>query len=176
MGTADATSWHRLLEKSSLVRRVSFHPLQIRWQSEGLATTCRAIPPWLYSATRSLWRRISDIIDCYSVIIIKFLFVYLPLRDVIVIYRFYPCLCLRRSINWLLKTVIVHTDLVFTFCMIACVTVPGVQKVESSGSWGWVLSKTTITPQACPFLFNFAKNSQNTYSITLLILMVELNV
>ena len=28
------------------------------------------------------------ITDCYSVIIVKFLFVYLPLRDLIVIYRF----------------------------------------------------------------------------------------
>ena len=31
---------------------------------------------------------------------------------------FYVCICLRRSINWLLKKVIVHTDLVFTFCFI----------------------------------------------------------
>ena len=79
------------------------------------------------------------ITDSCSVIIVKFLFVYLPLRDLIMIYRFYPCICLRRSINWLLKTVIVHTDLVFTFGLIACVTVPVVQKVGISGPWGWVL-------------------------------------
>ena len=34
--------------------------LQIRWQSKGLATTWRAIPPWVYSATRSLRRGIGD--------------------------------------------------------------------------------------------------------------------
>ena len=43
---------------------MSFRPLQIRWQSEGLATTSdsttRAIPPWLYSATRSLRWGIGD--------------------------------------------------------------------------------------------------------------------
>ena len=89
---------------------------------------------------------------------------------------FYPCICLRRSINWLLKTVIVHTDLVFTFCLIACVTVPAVQKVGIYWPWGWALWKTTITHQACPFLSNFAENSQNTYLITLPIFMVELNV
>ena len=60
------------------------------------------------------------ITGCYSVIIVKFLFVYLPLRDLIVIIGFYPYICLRRSVNWWLKTVIVHTDFVFTFCLIAC--------------------------------------------------------
>ena len=43
---------------------MSFRPLQIRWQSEGLATTSdsttRAISPWLYSATRSLRWGIGD--------------------------------------------------------------------------------------------------------------------
>ena len=117
------------------------------------------------------------ITDCYSVIIVKFLFVYLPVHYVISLWYigFYVCMCLRRSIDWLLKTVIVHTDLAFTFCLIACVTVPSVQKVGISGPWGWVLWKTTITHQACPFLSNFAENSQNTYFITLPILMVELN-
>ena len=76
---------------------------------------------------------------------------------------FYPYICLLRSISWLLNTVIVHTDLVFTFCLIACVTVPAVQKVGISGPWGWVLWKTSITQQACPFLSNFAEISQNTY-------------
>ena len=72
---------------------------------------------------------------------------------------FHPCICLHRSINWLLKTVIVYTDLVFTFSLIACVTVPAVQKVEICGPWGWVLWKTTITHQACPFLSNFAETT-----------------
>ena len=88
---------------------------------------------------------------------------------------FYVCICLRRSINWLLKTVIVHTDSVFTVDLIACVTVPAAQKEGISGPWGWVLWKTTITHQACPFLSKFAENSRNTYFITLPILMLELN-
>ena len=33
---------------------------------------------------------------------------------------FDPYICLHRSVNWWLKTVIVHTDFVFTFCLIAC--------------------------------------------------------
>ena len=112
-----------------------------------------------------------------TVIIVKFIFVYLPLRDLIGIYSFfYPSICLRRSINWLLKTVIVHTELVFTFCLIACVTVPAVHIMGISGPWGWVLWKTTIAHQACQFLSNCAENSQSTYFITLPILMVELNV
>ena len=65
---------------------------------------------------------------------------------------FYHCICLHRSINWLLKTVIVHTDLVFTFCLIACVTVPAVQKVGISGPWGSVFWKTTITHHFFPIL------------------------
>ena len=288
MGAADATSQHRLLEKSSLVRRVSFCPLQIRWQSEGLATTWWAIPPWLYSATRSLRRGIGDGVGygvpklqirpghsqrkpqcsslqgwnfgrtsgaslwwpCLSwsshlhawwgntthcqdfdgfpapvshgsaslafpqpwlksnwtcmglhqttserngpacpiigraartdpwgvasyatavcqtsdsqyaeesgssycgrwwfhtlltVIVLSLLsFCLFICHYVISLWYivFYPCICLRKSINWLLKTVIVHTDLVFTFCLIPCVTVPAVQKVGISGPWVWVL-------------------------------------
>ena len=41
------------------------------------------------------------ITDCYSVIIVKFLFVYLPLRDLIVIYKFL-CLCVFTQINRLI--------------------------------------------------------------------------
>ena len=51
---------HNIAYWSSMVRRVSFRPLRIRWQSEGLATRWRAITPWLYSATRSLRRGIGD--------------------------------------------------------------------------------------------------------------------
>ena len=105
------------------------------------------------------------ITDCNSVIIVKFL---------IVIYTFLS-LYMFTQINKLIAEVIVRTNLVFTFCLIACVTVSAIQKVEISGPWGWVLWKTTITHQACPFLSNFAENSQNTYFITLPILMVELN-
>ena len=45
----------------------------------------------------------------------------------------------------------------FIFGLIACVTVPAVQKRGISGPWGWVLWKTTFTHQACPFLSNFAE-------------------
>ena len=108
------------------------------------------------------------ITDCYSVIIVGFLFVYLPLRDLIVMYRFL-CLYMFTQINKLIAEdsycsyrLSVH----FLLHTIACVTVPAVQKVGISGPWGWVLWQTTITHQACPFLSNFSENSWNTYLIT----------
>ena len=84
------------------------------------------------------------------------MFVYLPLRYLIVIYRFLS-LFMFTQINKLIAEDSYCSYILFIFCMIACVTVPGVQKVGISGPWGWVLWKTTITPQACPFLFNFAE-------------------
>ena len=115
------------------------------------------------------------ITDCYSEIIVKFLFVYFPFCDLIVIYMFL-CLYMFTQINKLIAEDSYCSYRLSVHFLLDCLRYSAsCTKMGISGPWGWVLWKTTITHQACPFLSNFAENSQNTYFITLPILMVELN-
>ena len=114
--------------------------------------------------------------DCYSVITVQFLFAYLPLCDLIVIYRF-SSLYMFTQINKLITEDSYCSYRFSVHFLLDCLRYSAsCTKIGNFWTLGLVIWITTITHQACPFLSNFAENSQNTYFITLPMLMVELNV
>ena len=115
------------------------------------------------------------ITDCYSVIIVKFLFVYLTLRDLIVIYRFL-CAYVFTQINKLFAEDSYCSYRFSVHFLLDCLRYSAI--CTKSGNFGTLGLGTLENNHNTPGLsisFQFCRKLTNTYFITLPILMVELN-